>query len=88
MDLHLFSIHLFVCLCLYRLIRLCPEKNGNELEALREFRLRLQPPPDAGSSVRISLTPPIAATTERLSRDSNRAWELIRTLGKDFVSRV
>ncbi|XP_026190857.1 uncharacterized protein LOC34623326 [Cyclospora cayetanensis] len=64
----------------FTLVRLYQDKPGEESDALREFRLKLQGPPEVGPSVRVALTPPIAATADRLNKDTERAWELIRTL--------
>ncbi|CDJ44455.1 hypothetical protein, conserved, partial [Eimeria tenella] len=49
-------------------------------ETLSELRLLLQQPKEIGPFVAVSLTPPIAATLHRLHKDTDAAWELIRTL--------
>ncbi|KAL8435739.1 hypothetical protein ACSSS7_002276 [Eimeria intestinalis] len=64
----------------FPLLHLCVEGGENEKESLREFRLKLHRPPDIGSSVRVAITPPVAATPERIRIDAQKAWELIRTL--------
>ncbi|KAL8439667.1 hypothetical protein Efla_004575 [Eimeria flavescens] len=48
----------------------------NKFEILKA----LERPPEMGSSVRVSITPPVAATADRIKRDAQKAWELIRTL--------
>ncbi|KAL8275076.1 hypothetical protein Esti_000955 [Eimeria stiedai] len=64
----------------FPLLHFCLEGGGSDKETLREFRLKLQRPPEVGSSLRVAITPPVAATAARLKLDAEKAWELIRTL--------